>query len=136
MKDVVVVLGARVYLGNAIYHLAKRNSAAEIPDRNRFVLDINFDFFAGAHDEFIDGVIDDLLEQDVAAIVIMGTVANATDIHTCAQADMFQRGKCLDLALVVNVLVRFSHTSIHRITSSGLKSKVQSPGSPGSKVGT
>ncbi len=64
---------------------------------------------AVAHDEFVNGVINDLLEQDVAAVVVMGAVADAADVHAGAQADMFQGGKRLDLALVVNVFFALSH---------------------------
>ena len=44
-------------------------------------------------------------QQDVAAVVIMGAVANAADVHAGAQADVLQRGEGFDFALVVNVLV-------------------------------
>ena len=62
-----------------------------------------------AHDELIDGIIHDLLEQDVTAIVIMRTIPNAANVHAGAQPDVFQRRKRFDFALVVNVLVIFGH---------------------------
>src|SRR5204862_464815 len=85
--------------------------AAEIANRNRFVLDFNLYLFAIPHDELIDGVINHLLKQDIAPVVVMRTVTDATNIHPSTQPDMFQRGKRFNFALVVNVLIIFCHSS-------------------------
>ena len=74
-------------------------------------LDLDLDLLAVAHDEFVDRVVHDLLEQDVAAVVGMRAVADAPDVHARAQPDVLQRGQRLDLALVVIVLCVFSHTN-------------------------
>ena len=110
LEDVVVVLGAGVDLGDAVHDFAQRDAAAEIADGDGFVLDGDLDFLAGAHDEFVNGVINDLLEQDVAAVVVMGAVADAADVHAGAQPDVLQRGERLDFALVIDVLVGVSHS--------------------------
>jgi hypothetical protein len=61
------------------------------------------------HDVFVDGVIDDLFQEDITAVVVVGAVADAPDVHARAQPDVLQRRQRLDLALVVNVLGAFSH---------------------------
>ena len=110
LEDVVVVFGAGVDFGDAIHHFAQGDAAPEIADGHGVVLDGDLHFLAVAHDEFVNGVINDLLEQDVAAVVVMGAVADAADVHAGAQADVFQRGERLDFALVVNVFVVVSHS--------------------------
>ena len=115
LEDIVVVFRAGIDLGNAIDDFAQRNAAAEIAHGHRVVLDRDLDLLAVAHDEFIDGVIDDLLEQDVAAIVVMGAVADAADVHAGAQPDVLERGERFDFALVVNVLLGFSHGTQFRV---------------------
>src|SRR5688572_16364466 len=51
-----------------------------------------------------------LLEEDVTAVVVVGTVADAPDVHAGPEPDVLQRRQRLDLALVVNVLGAFSHS--------------------------
>jgi hypothetical protein len=62
-----------------------------------------------AHDVFVNGIVHDFLQQDIAAIVRIIAIADAADIHARPQPDMFQRGQGLDLAFVVIVLWIFSH---------------------------
>src|SRR5262249_15001694 len=107
--DFVVIFGAGIDLGNAVDNFAKGNAAAEIADGNAITLDPNLDFLAVAHDEFIDGVIDHFLQEDIAAIVGIGAVADAANIHAGAQADVLEGGEGFDFALVVIVLRVFSH---------------------------
>jgi hypothetical protein len=45
----------------------------------------DLDALAVAHDELVDGVVDDLLEQDVDAVVVVRAVAGAADVHAGAQ---------------------------------------------------
>ena len=78
-----------------------------------------------AHDEFVDRVIDDFLHQNVTAIVVIGAVADAPDIHAGAQANMLQRGERLDFAFVVNVFRFFSHNSDLNNSIPELKSKMK-----------
>jgi hypothetical protein len=72
------------------------------------------DLLAVAHDVFVNRVVHDLLEQDVAAVVGMRAGADAPDIHARAQPDVLQRGQRLDLALVVNWCRFFSHRKLVR----------------------
>ncbi len=116
LEHVVIVFGAGVDLGDAIDDFAQRDAAAEIAHGHGLVLDVDLDLLAGAHDEFVDGVIDHLFEQDIAAVVVMRAVADAADVHARAQPDVLQRGKRLDLALVVNVLLGFCHSRTRSIS--------------------
>jgi len=109
LEHVIVILGAGVDLGDAIHDFAQGYAASEIAHGDRRALDVNPHLLAVAHDKFINGVINDLLEQDVAAVLVMGAVADASDVHAGAQADMFERGKRLDFAFVVNVFFALSH---------------------------
>ena len=55
-----------------------------------------------AHDELVDGVVDDLLEHDVDPVGVVGAVADAADVHARAQADVLEGVEGLDCFLVVN----------------------------------
>ena len=72
--------------------------------------------YDGADWSRLDRVIDDFFQEDVAAVVVMRTIADAADVHPRAQADVLQRRQCLDLALVVNVLVVVCHILSHKIS--------------------
>jgi methyl-accepting chemotaxis protein len=56
----------------------------------------DLDAFAVAHGELVNGVVYGLLEQDVDAVLGVGAVAEAADIHAGAQADVFEGGEGLD----------------------------------------
>ena len=115
LEDVVVVFGAGVDFGDAIHHLAQGDAASEIADGDGVALDVKLHFLAVAHDEFVHRVINDLLDQDVAAVVAVGAVPDAADVHAGAQADVFQGGERFDFALVVNMFFALGHNSgIHR----------------------
>ena len=60
LENIVVVLCTRVNLGHAIDHLSQRNTSPEIAHCDGFVFDADLDLFAGAHNEFVDGIVDDL----------------------------------------------------------------------------
>ena len=72
------------------------------------ILDAHPYLGAVAHDVLVDGVVDDLLEQDVNAVVVVLAVTDSTDVHPRTLADVFQRAEGLDLGLVVIVLGQFA----------------------------
>src|SRR5581483_7772276 len=127
LKNFIVVLGAGVDLGNAVHHLAQRNAPSEVAHGHRAALDLDVHLLAVAHDVFINRIIDDLLEQNVAAVVIMRPVPDAPDVHAGAQPDVLQRGERLDLAFVVNVLLRFGHNTNMQYKGIGLLAKEEFP---------
>ncbi len=101
LEDVVVVLAAGVDLGDALDHLAERDAAAVVAHRDGLAVARDLDAAAGAHDEFVDRVVDDLLEQHVDAVVGVGAVADPADVHAGAQPDVRQRVEGLDRLFVV-----------------------------------
>ena len=90
LEHVVVILRARVDLRHAVDHLAQRNAAPEITHLDVRLLDSVLDLLAVAHDVFVDGVIDHLLQQHVAAVIVMRAISDAPDVHARAQTDMFE----------------------------------------------
>ena len=77
-----------------------------------------------AHDEFVNGVVNDFLDQDIDAVIILRSVAHAPDVHAGAFADVLQRGERLNLAFVIDV-EGFSHGGIstEHETKSGTKTQ-------------
>ena len=101
LEDVVVVLPAGVDLADAVDELAQGNAAPEVPDRDRVAVPPDLHPLAAVHDELVDGVVDHLLQHRVDAVQGVAAVAEATDVHTAAQADVLQRIQRLDRLLVV-----------------------------------
>ncbi len=110
LEHVVIVFRARVNLRHALDDFAQRNAAPEIAHRHARAFEFDLHLLAVAHDVFVDGIVDDLLHQDVATIVLVRPIADAPDVHARAQADVFEGGERLDFALVVNVLLVVSHS--------------------------
>ena len=109
LEDVVVVLGAGVDGGDAVDEFAVGDAASVVADGDDAVVDGDVDFFAVAHDVFVDGVIDDFFDEDVDAVVVVGAVADAPDVHAGAQSDVLEGGEGLDLAFVVDGGFAFGH---------------------------
>ena len=106
LEDLVAVLCARVDARNAFDDFAERNAATEVAHRDPGAVEIDRDAFAVAHNEFVNGVVHDFLQQDVDAVVVVGPVADPADVHPCALADVLQGGERFDLVLVVIVFCR------------------------------
>ena len=102
LEHVVVVLGPRVDARDALDDLAQRDAPAVVAHGHFQAVDRQQHLVAVAHDELVDGVVDDLLEQDVNAVVVVAAVADAADVHARAGADVFEGRERLDLALVVD----------------------------------
>ena len=90
LEDVVVVFGTGVDDRDALDDFAEGNAAAVVADLDSPLVDLDVDLLATAHDELINGIVDDLLEQYVDAIVGIGTRAEPTDVHAGPQADVFE----------------------------------------------
>jgi hypothetical protein len=104
LKDVIVVLRAGINLGNAIDHFAQWDSAAVIPDPDEGLIDGYVDLATVAHDEFIDGIIDHLFEEDIDAVIVMAAVPQTANVHSSTGPDVFQGGEGFNLTFVVIVL--------------------------------
>ena len=90
LEDVVVVFGTGIDDRDALDDLAEGNAAAVVADLDSPLVDLDVNLLATAHDELIDGIVDDLLEQYVDAVVGIGTRAEATDVHAGPQADVLK----------------------------------------------
>ena len=53
-------------------------------------MDVDFDAFAKPFVELVNAVVDAFLQQDVNAVFGVGTVAQASDVHAGAGADVFR----------------------------------------------
>ena len=109
LEDVVVVLAAGVHHGDAFDELLERDAAPVVADGDAPLRrERDVDAAATSHDEFVDAVVDYLLEQDVDTVVRVAAVAHAPDVHPGAQPDVLQRGKGLDGIRGISVL-SFGH---------------------------
>lgn len=121
LEDVVVIFGAGIDEGNALDDFAEGDSAAEIADRDAGSVDMDEDFAAVAHNELIDGVIDNFLQEDIDSVVVLGTVADSADIHSGSFSDMFEGRKGLDFAFVVDGGIFSGHGGEQESKSGGEK---------------
>jgi len=83
-----IVLGAGIDLGGAVHDFAQRDAAAVIAHAHRRVVERDFDGLAIAHDKLVNRVVDDLLEEDVNAIVMGAAVAQFADVHAWPLPDV------------------------------------------------
>ncbi len=91
LEHLIVVLSTCVKLAHCLNHLAQRNTAAIVANRD-FALsevDRHFHTFTETRGELIDGIVDDLLDEDVNAVVMGGAVTEFTDVHTRTETDVF-----------------------------------------------
>src|SRR6185369_9948310 len=70
LKNIVVVLCTGVNLRDTLDDFAEGNAAPEIAYGHRFVLDADLHFLARTHDELVNGIINNLLQQNIAAVII------------------------------------------------------------------
>ena len=99
-----VVFGAGVDDRDAFQDLAERDAAAVVAHAQGAVGELHLDLPAAAHREFVDGVIDRLLEQDVDAVLGVAAIAEAADVHARPQPDMLGRGKGFDAGFGIVVV--------------------------------
>ena len=90
LEHIVVVFGASVDDRDALYYLAEGNAAAVIAHLDPLPVNLDVDLLATAHDELINGVVNDLFEQYVNAVVGIGTRAEPADVHAGPQADVLE----------------------------------------------
>ena len=76
LKRFAVVLGAGVDDRDAVDEFTERDAAAVVADPQHAFVELDLDFFARAHREFVDAVVDRLLEQDVDAVAGIALIEN------------------------------------------------------------
>ena len=95
------VLAAGIHLADGRRERFERNAAPVVAHRDHVVDHRDLDLLAGAHDELVDRVVDDLLDEHVDAVVGLRTVAQLADIHAGAQADVLARSEGYDRVVAV-----------------------------------
>ena len=84
-----VELAAGVQLGSDVHHAAEGNAASEVAHGHGLVLvDGDVDALAEAHRELVHRVVDDLFQEDVDAVSLPFTVAQAADVHAGTSPDV------------------------------------------------
>ena len=96
LEGLAVVFRARVDDRDAVDQLAERDAAAVVAHAQHAFVQLDLDLLAVAHREFVDAVVDRLLEQDVDAVLRVRAVAEAADIHAGAEPDVLERAEGLD----------------------------------------
>ena len=114
LEYVVVVLGSGVDPRYALDDLAERNPASVIPDRYYIVLDCDVELLSVPHDELIDPVVDDFLQQHVDAVLVLFAASRAADVHPRPQPYVLERRERLDFALVILRLLALRHVCYYR----------------------
>ena len=98
MKDIGIILRACIDYRNTFNEFAKGYAPAEITYANGpIIINPDSDPFTSPHDELIHGIINNLFQEDINAVVRMRTVAQPPYVHTRAKPDMLKRAQCLDL---------------------------------------
>ena len=97
-----VKFAAGVDFRHAVDDTVQGDAAAIIPHLDQsVVLDSDLDALAGANREFINAVVNDFLEQDIDAVVLVIAVAETADIHTGAGLDVLKGIEAADRTFVV-----------------------------------
>ena len=89
-----VVLSSGVEHAHCLDEFALRYAASIVAHADtEVVVDVDFNAFAGIHFEFVDGVIDDFLEEDIDAVLWEVAVAEPSDVHAGSGAHMLHVGE-------------------------------------------
>ena len=88
LEGLVVELASRVQYAGGLDDGVERDAAAEVAHGDFVVLDIDQDLLAEAHGVLVDGVVHDLLEQDIDAVTFLASVAEAADVHAGTKPDV------------------------------------------------
>ena len=140
----IVKFTAGVELGGGIHHFVERNTAAKVPHRHGFILNGDIDPAAVAHGEFIDGVVDDFLQEHIDAVSLAVSIAKSADIHAGTPPDVLVPFQGLDGVVVISGIDRFCHVlriyftkigKIREICKMLIAMSLQQTGSPAAVAG-
>jgi hypothetical protein len=90
LKNFVVVLGTGVDNRYRIDNFSKGNATPIISYGHIASIYGDVDFLTMAHNEFINGIVYNFFEENVNTIVGVITIAQATNVHACAQTNVFE----------------------------------------------
>ena len=97
-----VILTARVELAHRLDELALRNASTVVADAHaEVVLDGHFDFLSGSHLELVDAVVHHLFQEDIDTVVVLLSVAQASDVHTGTDTDVLHVVQVTDVVVGV-----------------------------------
>ncbi len=102
-ERLAVVLSAGIDDRDAFKEFSQRDAASVVAHAHGALDEFDLDFFAKAHREFVDRVVDRLLNENVDAVLSMRAATEASDVHAWAEADVIGRGKGFDARFVVRV---------------------------------
>ena len=105
LEDLVVELAAGVEDAHGLDHGIQGDSAAEVAHGHVVHADVDADLLAEAHGEFVDGVVHDLLQEDVDAVTGVVAVAQASDIHTRTKAYVLYAFEGADVVVCVVAVI-------------------------------
>ena len=88
LEGLRVVLGSRIDLRGASHQFLQWNAATVVAHDYGLAIAFDLDGLAETHDELVDAVVDDLLEQDVNPIVLGGTVPQLANVHAGTKPDV------------------------------------------------
>ena len=98
LESFTVILRARIDLGSAVHEFAQRNTPSIVAHLHPTLsVNLDADFPAVPHHEFIHRIVDDLLQQEVDAIVLHCAVTKLSDVHARAEANMLPPVEGLDV---------------------------------------
>jgi len=80
-EDLVVVLGAGVDARDALDDFAERDAPPVVAHGDNAIRDGDEHLFPVAHNELVDRVIDDFLEEHVDPVVIVRAIPDSPDVH-------------------------------------------------------
>ena len=101
LEGLGIVFRAGVDFGGAVLEFAEGDAAPVVAHVNVGAVDIDLNCFAVPHDEFVDGVVDDFLQENVDAVIGGSAVPEFPDIHTGAEADVRLPVEGFDAVFVV-----------------------------------
>ena len=103
LEAVRIELAARIHLTDAVHHLAERNAASVVPNRRlaRVIVDVDVNPLALPHHELVNRVVDDLLHQDVNAIMVHRARPGLANVHAGTHTNMRHRIQRLNAGISV-----------------------------------
>ena len=103
-----LIFAACIHFRNTRHNFVERNSAPIVANGDASGVQRDLDALADPHREFIDAVVDDLLDKHVNSVLGMASITETADVHAGAKADMLQRQQRFNRAAVI-LRRRFRH---------------------------
>ena len=89
LKCFAVVLRPSIDFRHNINHLSQWDTTAVITNNDLTVRNFNLDGLSSPHDKFVNGVVQNLFQQDINTIVRGLSITQFSDVHSGTQTDVF-----------------------------------------------